>query len=958
MRSIRQRKLSIYTTTAICVLMAAMLAGAGDASVSAQTSTNAFYAIRLSSWGDTWGLAYGSRPGKPVSGYLRSSESGVGSVKTPVFTVSTPKIRLVLRGWDGPNGGKNENRVELVDAGTGNVIAAVKPPLSDNPVAVNFDAAHDMGKKVFLAFIDGDSDGGYAWIGVDEIDAGAGFHVDFSQNVSPVGWQISGSKGTQVEKGGVPFLEDFASAVPADGQCSFRLGFKAQRLFLLGMTGSLDQGCPCWEDPRIINNRFWVGDRLGVMDIKYADGVTQTYPLVLGDDLWWGSIFANNSEPFASDPHAGQVLKDCLNLYPQGLSPDGKYVAVISPRNAVIDSIQFKDSRSKAGVPVILGLTAQTPPAERILSGSPLPSSAITPDMQAFIGSHSLKPQKADEAKLQKLRSVLYVDQAIVDAHKSPANPVPAGYQGPRVLFKGNVYADILTSMFYYNVKDICDKVGPDGFYHTSTKDAPSWGGYTGFGTFRTNVGSYYSQCWNRDMGRAAMDLCELGYINKCTSIADCVFKYERAWADTNQPGLNLLVYKPLLDGHKVPPHIPRVMNSIDTTPTQGCFDNDSYGLTTLFIYNLWKRLPGRDAWLRSHWDDVEALGNWVVWQFDNPALSGATNDVLRTDSESAGGTGYSVYPDFICLDALRGLAQMADSIGRHADANQWRETAARLKKGIGKEYIVDDPKYGRVWTLKHAGWPNRSTVFGPIIILADLQGFEPEDGDPNWRTVTEASYQRLLGMYQVPRVFGYFGTAMGYGQGFVTQTALLLDKMDDAGKMLNWAARLTYDPRYEPYIVPEGCELEPDGRYWHRTGDLGNGVQEAEIVKALRIVIGVDDNHPETLRLFPRMPYGWNEINIQDYPTLVKTGGKQEQIPLAYKLIRSNDGMSIQVTAKKPLPAVELRLGPFQSESKTPRVLLDKHPVDAGYEKSGDSFWVRLSVPQGNTGFAAEVKR
>ena len=43
------------------------------------------------------------------------------------------------------------------------------------------------------------------------------------------------------------------------------------------------------------------------------------------------------------------------------------------------------------------------------------------------------------------------------------------------------------------------------------------------------------------------------------------------------------------------------------------------------------------------------------------------------------------------------------------------------------------------------------------------------------------------------------------------------------------------------PYIVPEGVQIDPTGRFRYRTGDLGNGVQEAEIIKALRMVIGVD---------------------------------------------------------------------------------------------------------------------
>ena len=137
----------------------------------------------------------------------------------------------------------------------------------------------------------------------------------------------------------------------------------------------------------------------------------------------------------------------------------------------------------------------------------------------------------------------------------------------------------------------------------------------------------------------------------------------------------------------------------------------------------------------------------------------------------------------------------------------------------------------------------------------------------------------------------------MGYGQGFVTQAALLLDRMQDATRMLDWAAREIYDPRFGSFIVPEGCEIDPTGRFWYRMGDLGNGVQEAEIVKALRIMIGVDDTHPNRLRFFPRMPYGWSGMTAERYPVLVERGGRTETGLLRYKLERSSDNrMALEI--------------------------------------------------------------
>ena len=40
---------------------------------------------------------------------------------------------------------------------------------------------------------------------------------------------------------------------------------------------------------------------------------------------------------------------------------------------------------------------------------------------------------------------------------------------------------------------------------------------------------------------------------------------------------------------------------------------------------------------------------------------------------------------------------------------------------------MIDDPKYGRVWTLNYAGWPNKSTVLGPLFFRQITKGLRRE---------------------------------------------------------------------------------------------------------------------------------------------------------------------------------------------------------------------------------------
>ncbi len=57
---------------------------------------------------------------------------------------------------------------------------------------------------------------------------------------------------------------------------------------------------------------------------------------------------------------------------------------------------------------------------------------------------------------------------------------------------------------------------------------------------------------------------------------------------------------------------------------------------------------------------------------------------------------------------------------------------------------------------------------------------------------MNQAAYQRILDTY---KPFEFYRQSIGYGQGFVTESALLLDRMHDTTTMLDWAAKEIYDP-------------------------------------------------------------------------------------------------------------------------------------------------------------------
>ena len=737
---------------------------------------------------------------------------------------------------------------------------------------------------------------------------------------------------------GVPFMETLWHA-PADGTLEAKVGTQAKRIYLLGMTEAMRSSA--WSDASSYAARFFVGDHLGDIRLHYADGSTQDYPLILGESVWEGLNFYQTREPFPTDAHLRATFANALRLYPAAPTDDGNYVAVIQPKDVPLASIEIVGSKEKRGSVTIAGITVEIAPEARIPGAIPIDGGTLTPEFARFAAQKPLRQAGQDEAgakrRLGAFMDAFYSTDEVF--HHPIAAQIPAGFVGPHVTFRGTPYASALENAFYANVQDMLDKVDADGTYHTSTKNALAWAGDPRsaggeFGTFRKDVGVYYDHAWSRDLGRSLQELTELGYESRASHTADFAFRSARTWAEDPN-----LTYK----GSPLPPHWSRVINHPDFAQP---FENDGHGLISIFIYKLWQRMPDRDAWLRAHWADVKLAGDWIPWQFTHADITGAKNGVLYTTGESAGGKGYSVYPDTVCMDALFAFAQMADSIGETESAKLWRDRAEKMHAAIPANYLIDDPKYGRVWTLKDAGWPNKSTVLGPIIFAADVKGFAPSDQDAGWRAWNDAAYQRMIDTY---KPFGFYGWAMGYGQGFVTQSALLLDRMKDATTMLDWTAREVDDPEIHSFVVPEGVQVTADGRYVYRTGDQGNGVQEAEIVKIFRILVGVDDVEPQRLRIMPRLPYGWTEMAVDKYPALVERDGKNETAMLHYDLRRVGKRVSLEISADRALGPVAMRLGPFEKQPQAADVLVNgKHPEKPAIEKSGDSWWVRFTAAVG----------
>jgi hypothetical protein len=152
-----------------------------------------------------------------------------------------------------------------------------------------------------------------------------------------------------------------------------------------------------------------------------------------------------------------------------------------------------------------------------------------------------------------------------------------------------------------------------------------------------------------------------------------------------------------------------------------------------------------------------------------------------------------------------------------------------------------------------------------------------------------------------------------------------------------------------EGWTGPEGIIVHRSGKYYLPVnGYMGQDSHLADSTKALRLMLGVDDNHPHHLRLIPRFPASWTSMSIKDYPAL--TGQARQRI--AYHYERSPNSQRFHYEFKQPVARFSIRLGPLPRGKELLHASPDgDHAVPFEVVESGDSRWVWLRNQQGKSG-------
>jgi hypothetical protein len=756
---------------------------------------------------------------------------------------------------------------------------------------------------------------------------------------------------------GIPFMNnDIGTSLKEGGLASLdNLNIKSHFLYLFGCVNSIDKLHYNWAGINDFTNQF-IGDKAGDLRIKYQSGAIDDIPLIFGYTLWWREGYNAAPEPFKSDPGQQATLDRSLcvaNGIIGGMAP---YFLRIVLRDEPVTEIQLRDNPEHVGHPVVDGMTfgnvADDPSLDStrflIAPGGPIPVS-----LSAWLADHSVSsanPMPSNrKAALRDLSRVIYSfpeDLNETTIQETTPTEIPPSYSGPKVKFTGPPEAQVLANVFTEGVAGLLARVDDaTGMVHESAAHAANYPGWVGC---NPNAQSYFNTSFTRTHFIAL--LANMGFLPKAEQ-AIGYFDHWMMYFPKSFPALQI-------GGKPVPGHATVIANEPHiyfdklrhrgwktqfTTRDYGNPETDGHGLLMLSRWRTWVKAGKTKEWIDLRWEAINEAAEWIPWCLDHPELSHSEHGLLYAESEG-GMQMESLYCNVPCYFGLLAYAEMAQVSGREVVARRWASQADRLLRAMNAYFPAKLDDWGDVWDLGKvggmSGWSS-STACVPILEAMELYGYDAIKSLPQgWAQRTQHTYA-MLSAKRSPRFCD--PCSMGYGQGFLTQSALLLDQMHAATPMAEWTARCCFYPRQpQPYRVPESVIMKSDGSMWARGGDLGNGFQMGAVLVTCQILLGIDDIDSGCLKLMPRLPLGWTGVTVDNWPVRVLSHGKSVMATLSIDLSRDIDctKMDLKLRADIPIDNVAVRLGPFPPDKRRLRVTLNQRNSGLSLSQSGDSNW------------------
>lgn len=763
-----------------------------------------------------------------------------------------------------------------------------------------------------------------------------------------------------------------------DNKMSFDLGnTKVSKLHFLGMIHKVDIANGSWYAQKGDHGySHFIGDKAGDILITYQNNEQVSIPLIFGFNIWYGrawdilwfhypggateSVWRQNfdKELFSGDPKPRKLIENSLYLTDGtrpmgGKSSNTRFVFSMDLENRAVKSIEIKGVDDMYGYPLISGITVETASPSPILSKLPhiTTNKAVTkPVTVEYILKGKYKPA------IEQLKRAIYTFEDELPKLKKPE--IPVGYFGPQYDFKGTQEAVYAATYLYRNGPETGAKIADNGTTCSSSLAESATIRYTlGTGIWMRyepvfgNIQNWFKlyqtrspgelpgagQAWSRGIGELMREAMAFGYgkfINTYTDWLDSTLFTDAYPAHWNRvPGL----------GTKSPGYTTRKVGNI---VERGNRENDGHGICMMGRYMVYHWLGHQREWNEKHWKATKAAVDWIQWQLDTDTIfPGKRIDVLYTESECGS---YEFYCSYNCLHGLKLSIRMAQELGKTAEVNAWTKLHNRLRKGI-LDHLVVSSEFGPIWYTNSHDWMDEAQKMAHIQLAGDgftytpLQDYEADPQEKEFLAIDRNTYRYLLKdkNYNCLRMYGY-------GQGMMTQAALLMDEMNDAENFINMMVKHAYLPKMAGWAAPEGIMLHKSGEYWIPIcGYLGQDSHLAGSQKSLRLMLGIDDNDPNYLCLVPRYPLSWDQMSISDFPVL--TDNKRQSVAYNYK--RNKDGQLFNYKFEQPVKKMSLRLGPIPLDKEAVGVTCNGTPVSFKKINSGDSKWVLIDNLGGEQG-------
>lgn len=764
-----------------------------------------------------------------------------------------------------------------------------------------------------------------------------------------------------------------------DGMTLPCYGAKVRTAHFLGMIHSIDVANGSWFSPKGDHGySHFVGDKAGEIAIRWTDGEETVVPLVFGFNMWYsrawdmfwhwwmyGQYIGHLDEQMFSGRDDGrEIVEEAVALVDGiramgSLSSNARFVFSVDLGEREVESISLKGDPLLYGHPVVSAVTLET--AEQCSALPTLPDLGSVKSARKPVSLEQIETGDWQD-RVERLQKLLYTYVDELPVLDEPL--VPDGYFGPRYRFEGNPDSVYAATFLYRNGPECAAYIadnGTDCSSSTARQAIPHYiygmGIWFGFDPVFGSLDNWFklyrerspgelsgiSEAWARGVGELLREAMAFGYDKFVRSYVDWLDN--ALFAEANPPHWNRIVGRSCYTTYEV---------EVGGTVEKGVRENDGHGICMWGRYMVWHGMGRPADWNEQHFAATEAAVEWIEWQLANDRIRpGVRKDVLFTESECAHGS-YDIYSSYNCLHGIKLSIRMAEQLGRTELAERWKQLYERLRQGI-LDHLVDPSEDGPIWhTEEDCYWQDHAHKLVPIQLATEGDSYTPlEDwasGDSMDRTfleISENSYRHLMRSenYNCLRMFGY-------GQGMMTQSALLLDRMADAEKFLHLMLTHTYLPHLEGWAAPEGIIVHRSGRYYLPVnGYMGQDSHVADSTKAVRLLLGIDDNDPCHLRLVPRYPADWTKMSISEYP--VVTGQTRQSISYVYDRgeRESASEHTFSFELQHPVDRLSIRLGPYSPDTRIERAYWNGSEIPFACIDSGDSRWVWVSHLSGKSG-------